>query len=98
MKAWWKEIRVALLVGLALFVVNFVRIMVQYHNLQLALIVGLTLIGTVAIAKSLGCLLPMIAKKLKLDPAIMAAPLISTILDTCSVLLYFNIATLLLGL
>ena len=98
LKAWWKEIRVALLVGLALFVVNFVRIMVQYHNLQLALIVGLTLIGTVAIAKSLGCLLPMIAKKLKLDPAIMAAPLISTILDTCSVLLYFNIATLLLGL
>lgn len=98
LKAWWKEIRVALLVGLALFVVNFVRIMVQYHNLQLALIVGFTLIGTVAIAKSLGCLLPMIAKKLKLDPAIMAAPLISTILDTCSVLLYFNIATLLLGL
>ena len=98
LKAWWKEMRVALLVGLALFVVNFVRIMVQYHNLQLALIVGLTLIGTVAIAKSLGCLLPMIAKKLKLDPAIMAAPLISTILDTCSVLLYFNIATLLLGL
>lgn len=98
LKAWWKEIRVALLVGLALFVVNFIRIMVQYHNLQLALIVGFTLIGTVAIAKSLGCLLPMIAKKLKLDPAIMAAPLISTILDTCSVLLYFNIATLLLGL
>lgn len=98
LKAWWKEIRVALLVGLALFVVNFARIMIQYHNLQLALIVGLTLIGTVAIAKSLGCLLPMVAKKLKLDPAIMAAPLISTILDTCSVLLYFNIATLLLGL
>lgn len=97
-KAWWKEIRVALLVGLALFLVNFARIMIQYHNLQLALIVGLTLIGTVAIAKSLGCLLPMVAKKLKLDPAIMAAPLISTILDTCSVLLYFNIATLLLGL
>lgn len=98
LKAWWKEIRVALLVGLALFAVNFARIMIQYHNLQLALIVGLTLIGTVAIAKSLGCLLPMVAKKLKLDPAIMAAPLISTILDTCSVLLYFNIATLLLGL
>ena len=98
LKAWWKEIRVALLVGLALFAVNFARIMIQYHNLQLALIVGLTLIGTVAIAKSLGCLLPMAAKKLKLDPAIMAAPLISTILDTCSVLLYFNIATLLLGL
>lgn len=98
LKAWWKEIRVALLVGVALFIFNFARIMIQYHDFKLALIVGFTLIGTVAIAKSLGCLLPMAAKKLKLDPAIMAAPLISTILDTCSVLLYFNIATLLLGL
>ena len=98
LKAWWKEVRVAILVGIALFIVNFGRIMIQYNNLPLALIVGFTLIGTVTIAKSLGCLLPIIAKKLKLDPAIMAAPLISTILDTCSVLLYFNIATLVLGL
>lgn len=97
-KAWWKEVRVAILVGIALFVVNFVRIMLQYNDMNLAFIVGFTLVGTVTIAKSLGCILPMIAKKLKLDPAIMAAPLISTILDTCSVLLYFNIATLILGL
>ena len=81
-----------------LFIVNFIRIMFQYNDLQLALIVGFTLIGTVIIAKSLGCILPILAKKLKLDPAIMAAPLISTILDTCSVLLYFNIATLIMGL
>lgn len=98
LKAWWKEVRVAVLVGIALFIVNFIRIMIQYNNLQLALIVGCTLIGTVTIAKSLGCLLPILAKKLKLDPAIMAAPLISTILDTCSVLIYFNIATLIMGL
>lgn len=97
-KVWWKEVRVAILVGMALFVVNYIRIMFQYNNLQLAFIVGFSLTGTVVIAKSLGCLLPMVAKKLKLDPAIMAAPLISTILDTCSVLIYFNIATVIMGL
>lgn len=97
-KVWWKEVRVAVLVGIALLIVNFVRIMIQYHNLQLAMIVGFSLVGTVIIAKSLGSLLPLIAKKFKLDPAIMAAPLISTILDMCSVLLYFNIATLIMGL
>lgn len=97
-KVWWKEVRVAVIVGIALLIVNFARIMLQYQNLELAMIVGISLMGTVIIAKSLGCLLPMIAKKLKLDPAIMAAPLISTILDMCSVLLYFNIATLIMGL
>lgn len=97
-KAWWKEVRVAFLVGLALFAVNFLRVLFQYHDMKLGIIIGTTLMGTVTIAKSLGCILPIIAKKLKMDPAIMAAPLISTILDTCSVLLYFNIATLVMGL
>lgn len=97
-KAWWKEVRVAFLVGVALFVVNFLRVLFQYQDMKLGIIIGTTLMGTVTIAKSLGCILPIIAKKLKMDPAIMAAPLISTILDTCSVLLYFNIATLVMGL
>ncbi len=97
-KAWWKEVRVAFLVGIALFVANSIRILIQYKDVKLAIIVGCTLMGTVTIAKSLGCILPMIAKKFKLDPAIMAAPLISTILDTCSVFIYFNIATLVMGL
>lgn len=97
-KAWWKEVRVAFLVGIALFVANSIRIFAQYRDMKLAIIVGCTLMGTVTIAKSLGCILPMVAKKLKMDPAIMAAPLISTILDTCSVFIYFNIATLVMGL
>lgn len=97
-KAWWKEVRVAFLVGIALFIANSIRILIQYKDVKLAIIVGCTLMGTVTIAKSLGCILPMIAKKFKLDPAIMAAPLISTILDTCSVFIYFNIATLVMGL
>lgn len=99
-KVWWKEIRVALLVGLALALINTVRVFIQYGTGEgkLALVVGLTLILVVMLAKSLGCILPMLAKKLKLDPAIMAAPLITTIVDTCSVLVYFQLAVLIFGL
>lgn len=92
LKALWKEIRVALLVGIILAVANGIRIFVQYRDLQLSIVVGLTLIATVCMSKALGCCLPMLSKKLKLDPAIMAAPLITTIVDTCSVLIFFKIA------
>ena len=95
-KVWWKEIRVSLIVGIILAVVNGIRILVQYQNLQLAFVVGITLVITAMIAKSLGCILPILAKKLKLDPAIMAAPLITTIVDTCSVLVFFNVAVLIM--
>ena len=95
-KALWKEIRVALIVGVILAIANGIRICIQYKNFKLALVVGLTLIGVVTISKVLGCMLPMLAKKLKLDPAIMAAPLITTVVDTCSVLLFFNIAVAIL--
>ena len=66
--------------------------------MKIAITVGLTLIGTTILAKTLGCILPIVAKKVNLDPAIMAAPLISTIVDTCSVMLFFNIAIIILGL
>ena len=91
-KAVWKEIRVAILVGLVLGICNSVRVLIQYHDLKLSIVLGLTLIATVCLAKTLGCILPMLAKKLKLDPAIMAAPLITTIVDTGSILIYFSIA------
>ena len=95
-RAIWKEFRVALLAGTALAIVNGIRIMIQYGNLKIAIVLGLTLIGTACLAKILGCALPMLAKKLKIDPAIMAAPIISTILDSCSILIYFNIAVAIL--
>lgn len=96
LRVWWKEIRVSLIVGVILAIINAVRILVQYQNLQLALVIGITLIITVMIAKSLGCILPILAKRLKLDPAIMAAPLITTIVDTCSVLVFFNVAIMIM--
>ena len=97
-KILWKEVRIAVLVGLSLTLVNGLRIFAQYKNLQLACTVGLSIIVTVILSKSIGCLLPLLAKKLKLDPAIMAAPLITTIVDILSVLVYFNIATVIMGI
>ena len=92
LKCWWKEIRVALICGVILGVVNGIRIAIQYQNIAVAVVIGLTIILVVIIAKSLGCLLPMAAKKLGLDPALMASPLITTIVDALSLLIYFNIA------
>ncbi len=104
----FKECRIALMTGTALAIVNATRVFIMYRNNTavieqvpislLALVSGLSLIGTVLLAKCMGCVLPMLAKKLKIDPALMAAPLLSTILDTCSVLIFFNIATWILGL
>ena len=95
-----KEISIGAIVGLLMASVNFVRVMIQYHNSsmapQLGLTLGITLISTAIIAKTLGCTMPMLAKKLKLDPAIMASPLITTMVDCFTVLVYFNIALLIL--
>ena len=97
-KALWKEVRVSLLVGVVLAVVNGIRVLLQYQDMQLAIVVGITLIGTVTLAKTLGCVLPLLAKKLKLDPAIMASPIITTLVDIFSILLYFQIATTIMGI
>ena len=94
----WKEIRVAIVVGIALAIVNTIRIMIQYQNLQLAIVLSITLIATVVVSKVIGCTLPLLAKRLKLDPAIMAAPLITTVVDVCSILVYFQVATHIMGL
>lgn len=90
----FKEIRVAFVVSCLLAVVNGIRIYIMYdQNLTLAFALGLTMMAVVVMAKCIGCTLPLLAKKLGLDPAIMAAPLITTILDTCTILVYFNIVT-----
>ena len=98
LKVMWKEFRIALLVGTSLAIANGIRILIQYHDIKIAFVVALTLVFTVIIAKLLGCTMPMLAKKLKLDPAIMASPLITTMVDACSVFIFFNIATLILHL
>ena len=97
-KVLWKELRVSLVVGLTVAFINGARIYLQYKQMGVAVTIGLTLLATVTLAKCIGCVLPLAAKKLKLDPAVMAAPLITTIVDTLSILVYFKIATVILGI
>ena len=97
-KVMFKEFRISLIVGAFLAVANGVRIFIQYHNSGLAVVIACSLMGTVIMAKLVGCILPLLAKKVNLDPAIMASPLITTLVDTFSILIYFNIATVLFRL
>ena len=99
LKVIWKEVRVALVVGFLLAALNFLRLIIMYPGqIMICLTVVISLYITVIMAKSIGCTLPIIAKLLKLDPAIMAAPLISTIVDACSLIVYFRIACNLLNI
>ena len=101
----WKELRTAILCGIALAVVCFAKIWLVDHllmgnediTLMVNAVVCLTLAATVVLAKLVGCCLPMVAKVLKLDPAVMASPFISTIVDALSLLVYFLVAKSLLG-
>ena len=98
-KVIWKELRVSLLCGATLAVANFVKLLViDRVGTQIAFVVCTTLIMTVMVAKLIGCSLPILAKKLKFDPAVMASPFITTIVDACSLLIYFKFASLLLGI
>ena len=98
-KVLWKELRVGIIVGAILGFVNYVRLVILYPGKEmLCLTVVLSLMVTVVIAKTIGCVLPIAAKVFHMDPAIMAAPLITTIVDAVSLIIYFQLACTLLGL
>lgn len=92
----FKEFRVAILVSIVLAIVNGLRIFIQYGDFKMSVIIAFSLVAVVVISKFIGCTLPLVAEHVHLDPALMAAPLISTIVDICSTLLYFKIATVVL--
>jgi len=92
----WKEFRVSILTGACVSAVNFARILLMYHDLKMALVVSITLFCVVIAAKFVGCTLPILATKLKLDPALMASPMITTIVDAVALFTYFNIANAIL--
>jgi magnesium transporter len=95
----WKEIRVAALCGLALGSVNLVRVyLMNGKDFKLSLTVTLSLFCTLLVAKIIGGLLPIFAKRVKIDPAIMASPLITTIADAMSLIIYFSLSKAILGL
>lgn len=99
LKILWKELRVSLVIGITLSVINFIRIyFINGTNLLVSITVCFTLLLTVIFAKIVGGTLPVIAKKLRLDPAIMAGPLITTIVDALTLIVYFTTATWLLSI
>ena len=95
-KVVWTELRVSLIISVTLAVVNGARILIMYgdnpQKMALTLVISLSIVGIVIVSQIIGCSLPMLAKKLKLDPAVMASPLITTIVDAASIFIYFNIA------
>ncbi|MGN0412777.1 MAG: magnesium transporter [Lachnospiraceae bacterium] len=98
-KVVWKEFRVAICCGITLAAANFLKlILLDRVTIMVAGVVCLTLLVTIIAAKFIGCLLPMLAKKIGFDPAVMASPFITTIVDAVSLLTYFKIATVMLGL
>ncbi len=96
LRVWWREVRVAVLCGIVLAGVNLLRIWLFDHDFILGVVVSLSLLATVMLAKSVGCLLPIGAKKMGLDPAIMASPIITTVVDICALALYFSVAKVIL--
>lgn len=90
---WWKELRIAALCGSIMGVVNFLRILLFMGevDLRVSIVVSITVFITVGLAKIVGCTLPVVASKLKLDPAVMAGPLITTLVDAMSLMVYFQL-------
>ena len=102
-KVLWKELRVALLCGVTLAAANFIKLLLfdlrgHENGVLIALVVSLTLVGTIVMAKIVGSSLPLLSSKIGLDPAVMANPLISTVCDSLSLLIYFGVASLMLEL
>ncbi len=89
----FKELRVALIVGGVLAMVNGVRVLLMYRDPRLAVLIAVSLLLAVVIAKLIGCTLPLAVQRVGLDPALMASPFITTIVDACSITIYFGIAT-----
>lgn len=92
------EMRISLIISITLALVNGLWIWLRKGDIAISIVVSLSIIGIVIVSQFIGCTLPMIAKRCKLDPAVMAAPLITTIVDAASILIYFNIATRFFGL
>ena len=91
------EVRVGLLVGLALSAATFLRlILINRATVVMSLVISASLLCTVIIAKSIGCVLPLFAQRLKLDPALAASPVITTLVDAASLFIFFSVASLML--
>ena len=99
MKVLWKELRISISIGIVLSGFNFLKVLlIDGRGLLIALTIAVSMLCIVTFAKVVGSMLPLIAKKAKIDPALMANPMIASITDMFSVVTYFALATLILGL
>ena len=99
LRVFWKELRVSLLCGATLAAANLAKLLlIDRVTMTVAAVVSITLVVVVIAAKIVGCLLPIAAKRIRLDPAVMASPFITTIVDALALLTYFRIASLMLGI
>ncbi len=99
LRVMWKEIRVGMLCGVIIATVNFIQLLIRFPgNATICAIVSASMFCTIILAKTLGALLPILAKTLKLDPALMASPMLTTIVDACSMIIYFTMASKILHL
>jgi magnesium transporter len=93
-KVLWTEVRVGLMVGLVMSAATFGRlILINHASLAISAVIAVSLYATVVIAKSIGCVLPLLAQRIKLDPALAASPLITTLVDASSLFIFFTIAS-----
>lgn len=100
LKVMWKEIRVALIIGVVFGIVNFARIYFftdDPDRVIIGAVLGISMVFTILMAKSLGAVLPLLAKRINLDPAVVASPMITTVVDAVSLVFYFSFAMLMLG-
>ena len=99
LKVIWKEMRVSVVCGLSLAIVNFGKmLLIDPVTPMIAAVVCITLVFTVIVAKFVGCVLPLLVKTVGLDPAVMASPVITTCVDALSMLVYFQVAKVILNL
>ena len=102
LRVLWKEFRVSFIIGTCLSIFTFFRVFLEQRNdpnhLSIALTVSLAMLAIVIIAKCIGGMLPMLAKKIGIDPALMASPMIASLTDMVSVTTYFTLATIVLGI
>ena len=99
LKVIWKEIRISFIIGVGLSILNFAKIIfLDHESAAVALTVCLAILAVIMLAKTIGSMLPMLAKRMGIDPALMASPMIASTTDMISVITYFALASLILGI
>lgn len=97
LKVIWREMRLGFILGLAMAVIGFLRAVALKSNMEMSLIVSITIIAVVTVSSTIGAVMPIVGKRLGLDPAVFSAPMITTVADALGLIIYFQFARIILG-